>query len=50
MMEISIRREYKAVDTVYRGGIEVKKFDTDRYATNHLGPNLEQGDAKLVRC
>ena len=40
--------EYKAVDTVYRGGIEVTKFDTDRYATNHLGPNLEQGDAKLA--
>ena len=38
---------YKAIETVYRGGIEVTKFDTDRYATNHLGPNLEQGDATL---
>ena len=37
----------KAVDTVYRGSIEVTKYDTDRYTTNHLGPNLEQGDATL---
>ena len=40
--------QYKVIDPVYHGGIEVTKFDTDRYATNHGGPNLEQGDAKLA--
>ena len=39
--------EEKVADQIIRGGIELTKFDTDRYGTSHGDPNNSQGDATL---
>ena len=45
--DFTASNDEKVRDQIIRGGIEITKYDTDRYVTGHLGPNLKQGDATL---